>query len=118
MAADACTLEAFREHLSASALDPAAWCAACQNNSTTVCQLLTAQAQLAGTGGGASGSGGDSGSCSCSSDGWKIALSVVLTFLGTAALVGWGMWCQMGGKDTRWSKYRDHEMQMGEMGVH
>lgn len=108
MAADACTLEAFQEHLSASALDPAAWCAACQNNSTTVCQLLTAQAQLAGTG----------GSCSCSSDGWKIALSVVLTFLGTAALVGWGMWYKMGGKDTRWSKYRDGEMQMGEMGVH
>lgn len=70
------------EILKKGALDSQEWCTTCANNSTAVCGAVTAQAQLAAC----------QEDCDCGSDGGKIALSVILTFLGTLALGALLLW--------------------------
>lgn len=113
-----CTLETFRALLADRALNGSQWCAACNDSSTTACKLGTAttqldvaQAQLAA----AQGSSSSGGSASSSgTEGWKIAVSVVVTFVGTAALAGVAMWWAVRRERARW--VQPMAMQMGEVG--
>lgn len=85
--AGACTLEAFQRYVAPRTLTTLQWCQACGDTSTTACQLSAAAAELASLRAALGGTGeARGGNLSCSSDDWKIAVGVVVTFVGTVLL--------------------------------
>ncbi|GFR50752.1 hypothetical protein Agub_g13018 [Astrephomene gubernaculifera] len=92
--AGACGLQEFLSYVSVRALNTTQWCTACGNTDVTACQLATALQQVRqlssdGQQEGLQSSG--SGSRNARTESWKIAVSVVVTFVGTVLLIALGV---------------------------
>lgn len=75
--------------------------------------MASLQAELAGQGTTESPTSSSATSASCSDDDWKIGVSVAVTFVGTALIVGGTAWWMMRNQRAMWG--RPMAMQMAQV---
>lgn len=96
----ACPLEEFVQKYSSAALTSAAdWCSACDNKATNACKA----ANLQGAEGSSISSSSSSSSKGDNGVGWKVAVAVLTSVVGTAALCAAGgyLWYKKHGADAQ-----------------